>query len=236
MPATATLRAPTIVPFAEAHLEARRGLLAGRHRAQRLVEPGLDPRYEDRDAARCGDRGAPRPRTARRGYRAGATATVSRLPPRRAPRRELGPERLGRARRPRGGVGRARARPLRGRRRTLGGRRPHLALRDGAGDRLRSGRRVVPPRLRASARARDPRGTGCPRGPGAARRLVLRLARPEDVDALARLDLALPEHQALSPVFSASPAADRRGAHGPSTRRTSTILASRPSSPSVTAR
>ena len=32
--------------------------------------------------------------------------------------------------------------------------------------------------------------------------LIVRLARREDLDALARLDVALPAHQALSPVFS----------------------------------
>jgi GNAT superfamily N-acetyltransferase len=35
-----------------------------------------------------------------------------------------------------------------------------------------------------------------------ARGLVVRLARRDDLDALARLDVALPAHQALSPVFS----------------------------------
>ena len=35
--------------------------------------------------------------------------------------------------------------------------------------------------------------------------IVIRRAAREDIDALARLDLALPEHQALSPVFSRLP-------------------------------
>jgi GNAT superfamily N-acetyltransferase len=38
--------------------------------------------------------------------------------------------------------------------------------------------------------------------------LVLRRARRGDIDALARLDVALPEHQALSPVFSRLPLPD----------------------------
>jgi hypothetical protein len=52
MALTETLRAPTIVPFAEDHLDGAARLLAQRHRAQRVVEPGLDPRYEDAAAAR----------------------------------------------------------------------------------------------------------------------------------------------------------------------------------------
>ena len=52
--------------------------------------------------------------------------------------------------------------------------------------------------------------------------LTLRLARRDDVDALAMLDVALPEHQALSPVFSrlTLPTVDEMPR--PSTRRTST--------------
>src|SRR5262245_26888105 len=52
MPATTTA-APAIVPFAADHLDAAATLLAARHRAQRLVEPGLDPRYEEPAAARA---------------------------------------------------------------------------------------------------------------------------------------------------------------------------------------
>src|SRR5512132_267196 len=51
MPIAETLRAPTIVPFAEDHLDGAARLLAERHRAHRAVEPGLDPRYEDAAAA-----------------------------------------------------------------------------------------------------------------------------------------------------------------------------------------
>ncbi len=48
-----------------------------------------------------------------------------------------------------------------------------------------------------------------PAGPAAeAAGLVLRRAERSDVDALARLDIALPEHQSLSPVFSRLPLPD----------------------------
>ena len=43
----------SIVPFADEHLDGAATLLAERHRAQRLVEPGLDPAYEDSAAARA---------------------------------------------------------------------------------------------------------------------------------------------------------------------------------------
>ena len=44
---------PAIVPFAPDHLAGAGRLLAERHRAQRLGEPGLDPRYESPDGARA---------------------------------------------------------------------------------------------------------------------------------------------------------------------------------------
>jgi GNAT superfamily N-acetyltransferase len=47
------ITAPTIVPFADEHLDAAARLLAERHRAHRLVEPLLDPRYEEPAAARA---------------------------------------------------------------------------------------------------------------------------------------------------------------------------------------
>ena len=43
----------SIVPFADEHLDGAAALLAERHRAQRLVEPGLDPAYEEAAAARA---------------------------------------------------------------------------------------------------------------------------------------------------------------------------------------
>ncbi len=44
---------PTVVPFADEHLEAAAALLAARHAAQRAVEPLLPARYEDPAAARA---------------------------------------------------------------------------------------------------------------------------------------------------------------------------------------
>lgn len=50
---------------------------------------------------------------------------------------------------------------------------------------------------------RDPAAPGAEAGVAhAAPGVLLRRAGPEDVETLARLDLALPQHQALSPVFS----------------------------------
>ena len=43
----------TIVELTDDHVDDAAGLLAERHRAQRVVEPGLDPAYEDPTAARA---------------------------------------------------------------------------------------------------------------------------------------------------------------------------------------
>ena len=43
----------TIVELTDDHVDDAAGLLAERHRAQRVVEPGLDPAYEDPAAARA---------------------------------------------------------------------------------------------------------------------------------------------------------------------------------------
>ena len=48
----ATRGSTSFVPLAEAHLDDAAALLAARHRAQRRVEPGLDQRYEDSAASR----------------------------------------------------------------------------------------------------------------------------------------------------------------------------------------
>lgn len=45
---------PEIVPFAAGHQNGAGRLLAGRHRAHRLAEPGLDPHHEEPGAARAG--------------------------------------------------------------------------------------------------------------------------------------------------------------------------------------
>jgi hypothetical protein len=49
--ATTRAAAPSIVSFGEEHLDGAATLLPERHRAQRLVEPGLEPAYEDVAAA-----------------------------------------------------------------------------------------------------------------------------------------------------------------------------------------
>ncbi len=204
MPATATLRAPTIVPFAEAHLEAAARLLAGRHRAQRLVEPGLDPRYEAEDAAR-GEIEEILVEDGASGATALADGTVVGFllgVPRDA---SWGPnvwvEPAGHA-----AVSAELVRDLYA-----------VAAERWVADGLTSHYAVVPAtdstlvdawfRLgfghqHVHAIREAPATHEVPAPPAG---LVLRLARPEDVDALARLDLALPEHQALSPVFSRLP-------------------------------
>jgi GNAT superfamily N-acetyltransferase len=63
---------------------------------------------------------------------------------------------------------------------------------------------VVPARLRAHVHAIREVPAAAGAGP-AATKIAIRRAAREDIDALARLDLALPEHQALSPVFSQLP-------------------------------
>src|SRR5262245_50643460 len=47
-----TTTSVSIVPFVDEHLDGAAVLLAERHRAQRRVEPGLDPAYEEPAAAR----------------------------------------------------------------------------------------------------------------------------------------------------------------------------------------
>ena len=131
MSATSTLRAPDIVPFSEEHLDGAAVLLAERHRAQRLVEPGLDPRSRIRrsPARRSRSSFAARARPGVRRSRGGEVAGFLLGSPRDP---SWGAERLDRRRRARGPRGRARARPLRPRRRALGRRRAHAPLRDGA--------------------------------------------------------------------------------------------------------
>ena len=150
-----TVTAPSIVPFGEEHLDGAAALLAERHRAQRLVEPGLDPRYEDPGAARREiEELLPRRRRLgcrRRARRRGGRASCSGGRARRPGARTSGSTRPGMP--PSAG---ARPRPLRRRRGPLGRRRPHLALRDGPGHRPRPRRRMVPARVRPPARPRDP--------------------------------------------------------------------------------
>ena len=198
---TQTVRTPTIVPFADEHLDGGALLLAERHRAHRLAEPGLDPRYEAPGAAReelgallrvDGASGVA-------GLIDGDVAGFVVGTPRDA---SWGPnmwvEPAGHA------VTDAElVRDLyatAAERWIAEGLTLHYAMvpasdralvdawfRLGFGHQQVYAIRETPP---ATERTEAPPG------------LVVRLARLDDLDALARLDVALPAHQALSPVFS----------------------------------
>lgn len=204
MAGTVTTASPTIVPFAEEHLDGAGSLLAERHRAQRLAEPGLDPRYEDANAARREIReildgdgasgvtaladgevvgfllGAPRDTSW------GANVWVD-AAGHAAMHAELVRDLYAAA----------------AERWVADGLTAHYALvpatdpalvdawfRLGFGHQQVHAIRETPPE--------DPR-TEETTGP------TLRLAGRDDLDALTRLDIALPEHQARSPVFSRRP-------------------------------
>jgi len=198
---TQTVRTPTIVPFADEHLDGGALLLAERHRAHRLAEPGLDPRYEAPGAAReelgallrvDGASGVA-------GLIDGDVAGFVVGTPRDA---SWGPnmwvEPAGHA------VTDAElVRDLyatAAERWVADGLALHYAMvpasdralvdawfRLGFGHQQVYAIRETPP---ATERTEAPPG------------LVVRLARLDDLDALARLDVTLPAHQALSPVFS----------------------------------
>ena len=198
---TQTVRTPTIVPFADEHLDGGALLLAERHGAHRLAEPGLDPRYEAPGAAReelgallrvDGASGVA-------GLIDGDVAGFVVGTPRDA---SWGPnmwvEPAGHA------VTDAElVRDLyatAAERWVADGLALHYAMvpasdralvdawfRLGFGHQQVYAIRETPP---ATERTEAPPG------------LVVRLARLDDLDALARLDVALPAHQALSPVFS----------------------------------
>ena len=202
-----TVTAPSIVPFGEEHLGGAAALLAERHRAQRLVEPGLDLRYEDPGAARgeieelCHADGS-----------SGAAAVLD---------GEVAGFLLGRPHEATWGpnvwvdpAGHAAVRPELVRdlyaaaatRWVEDGLTSHYtmvpatdpALVD-AWFRLGFGHQHV-----HAIRETPPAGAPAESRPG----LALRRARRDDIDALARLDLVLPEHQTLAPVFSRLPLPD----------------------------
>ena len=198
---TQTVRTPTIVPFADEHLDGGALLLAERHRAHRLAEPGLDPRYEAPGAAReelgallrvDGASGVA-------GLIDGDVAGFVVGTPRDA---SWGPnmwvEPAGHA------VTDAElVRDLyatAAERWVADGLALHYAMVPAsdralvdAWFRLGFGHQQV-----YAIRETPPAGERTETPPG----LVVRLARLDDLDALARLDVALPAHQALSPVFS----------------------------------
>ena len=196
--------APCIVPFSGEHLEGAAALLAERHRAHRLVEPGLDPAYEEPAATRreieelCGIDGAS-------GAAAVADGDVVGFVVGRPREDTWGPnvwvDPAGHA-----AVRTELVRDLYGAaaaRWVDEGRTSHYAMVPAtdpalvdAWFRLGFGHQHV-----YAIRETPPAGPRAETHPG----LVLRKAHRDDIDALARLDVALPEHQALSPVFSRQP-------------------------------
>jgi GNAT superfamily N-acetyltransferase len=198
---TETVRTPAIVPFADEHLDSAALLLAERHRTHRLAEPGLDPRYEEPDAARD-ELGALLRADGASGVAGLVDGNVAGFvvgTPRDA---SWGPnmwvEPAGHA-----ATDTELVRDLyaaAAERWVAAGLTLHYAMvpafdgalvdawfRLGFGHQQIYAIREAPS---ATERSEAPQG------------LVLRLARLDDLDALARLDVALPAHQALSPVFS----------------------------------
>ena len=198
---TETIRTPTIVPFAVEHLDGAAKLLAERHRAHRLVEPGLDPRYEEPEAARE-EIGALLRADAASGVAGLVDGDVAGFvvgTPRDASwGANMWVEPAGHA-----ATDAELVRDLyaaAAEHWVADGLTLHYAMvpasdralvdawfRLGFGHQQVYAIRQTPP---AAERTEAPQG------------LVLRLARLDDLDALASLDVALPAHQALSPVFS----------------------------------
>lgn len=201
----ATTGAPAVVPFAEDHLDGAAALLAERHRTQRLAEPGLDPAYEDPAAARAEIEAILRSEGA-----SGSTAVLD---------GRVAGFLLGRPRDATWGpnvwidpAGHAAA----------GAELVRDLYADAAArwvaDGLTSHYAVVPATDPALVDAwfrlgfghqhvhaiRESAGPSVEAPPG----LVLREARRDDIDALARLDLVVPEYQSFSPVFSLLPVPD----------------------------
>jgi GNAT superfamily N-acetyltransferase len=195
-----------IVPFADEHVEGAATLLAERHRAQRLVEPGLDAAYEDAASARI------EIDALWRADGASGTAAVA--------GGELVGFLVGRPREASWGpnvwvdaAGHAVVRA------ELVRDLYAAAAARWVDEGLTSHYAIVPATDPALVDAWFRLGFGHqhvhairetpPEGPAPeADGLVLRRAERHDIDALARLDLVLPEHQALSPVFSRLPLPD----------------------------
>jgi GNAT superfamily N-acetyltransferase len=197
---------PSIVPFEEEHLDGAAALLADRHRAQRLAEPGLDPRYEEPGEARreieelFGADGA----SGAAAVHDGAVAGFLIGRPREAswgPNVWVDP------------AGHAAVRPELVRdlyaeaaaRWVDDGLTSHYAMVPGTDPalvdvwfRLGFGHQHV-------HAIRETPPAELPVNPAG---LVLRRARRDDLDALARLGVALPAHQSLAPVFSRLPVPD----------------------------
>jgi GNAT superfamily N-acetyltransferase len=203
---------PTIVPFAAEHLDGAAELLAERHRRQRVVEPGLDASYEDPAAAR-GEIEAVRVRAGASGAAALAGGRVEGVLLGAPLEESWGPNVWV----PAAGHAVSEAELVRdlyasaAERWVAEGRTSHYALVPAtdvalvdAWFRLGFGHQHVHA-IREAPSVGDVRET--PDG------LVIRRARREDIDALARLELVLPRHQVLSPVFSRLPLPTLEEAH-----------------------
>jgi GNAT superfamily N-acetyltransferase len=194
---------PEIVALGDEHVAGAAELLAARHRAQRAVEPGLDPAFEDPGAA-AGEIEAVLAREGASGVAAVAGGRVTGFLLGAPAAESWGPNVWVPP------AGHAAAAPelvrdlyaVAAERWVAEGRTSHYAMVPAtdpalvdAWFRLGFGHQHV------HAIREAPRGDA----PAPAAGLVVRRARRDDLDALARLELVLPEHQALAPVFSRLP-------------------------------
>ena len=199
MPGLAATGSISFAPLAEEHLDGAAVLLAARHAASRRAEPALDPRYEEPDAARAeiaglvAREGASGVVAVRDGEIAGYLVGVPldetwgpNIWVESAGHAVAAPELV------RDLYGAAAARWV------AEGRTSHYAMVPAtdpelvdAWFRLGFGHQHVHAIREPLAEAPTP-----PEG------IVLRPARREDIDVLARVELSLGEHQLLSPVFS----------------------------------
>ena len=194
----------SIVELGDEHLAGAAEVLAARHREQRLVEPGLDPAYGDPTAART-ELEALRAREGTSGVVAVSGDRVTGFLLGAPFDESWGPNMWVTA------AGHAVSEPelvrdlyaAAAERRVAAGRTSHYALVPAtdpalvdAWFRLGFGHQHVHAIREVPAAGDD----GAP--PSG---LTIRLPRRDDVQLLARLDLALPEHQVLSPVFTRLP-------------------------------
>jgi GNAT superfamily N-acetyltransferase len=199
-------REPLIVSFGDEHVDGAAALLAERHRVQRLVEPGLDPAYEGAASARAEIDALWREDGASGAAAVAGDELVGFLvgSPRES---SWGPNvwvdpaghAVVRAELVRDLYAAAAARWV------DDGLTSHYAMVPAtdpalvdAWFRLGFGHQHVYAIRETPASGPTPDAAG----------LVVRRAVRSDIDALARLDLVLPEHQALSPVFSRLPLPD----------------------------
>jgi GNAT superfamily N-acetyltransferase len=195
---------PSIVELADEHVPGAAELLAARHRAQRVVEPGLDPVYEDPAATR-GEIEALRARAGASGTAAIAGDRVTGFLLGAPSDESWGPNVWVPA------AGHAAPEPelvrdlyaAAAERWVAEGGTSHYVLVPAtdpalvdAWFRLGFGHQHVHAIREVPGAAGDGEATSP---------VTIRLPRRDDIDALARLDLALPQHQVLSPVFTRLP-------------------------------